>query len=172
MNKECFVVILLMLFFGCMGCEFVTGLGAGAAGQEVLQSWKANLEKQKADLEERYKAAFAELESAPDPNTIALAKQKLDEIQDVQLANEASLLTVVALLKLPEATSSKGGRTDVLITSLIGVGILSLRELQKRKLVKKYVSMKVGKAAFEAEQPAAGVKLHTAIGIARADRNL
>lgn len=171
MKKEWFVVILLMCFC-CMGCEFVTGLGAGAAGQETLQSWKANLEEQKAALEERYKMAFAELESAPDPNTVALAKQKLDEIQKAQIGTEAALLTVETMLKLPDATSDEDGRTDVLISTLIGGGIIALREWQKRNLTRKYVSMKAGKAAFEATDPEGGKKLHTAIGIARTDRGL
>ena len=172
MRKEWFVVMLLMCFC-CMGCEdFLTGFGAGAAGQETLQSWQANLEEQKAELEERYAAAFAELESAPDPNTVALAKKKLDEIQNAQMANAASLLTVETILKLPDAKSGEGGRTDLLISTLIGAGVISLREWQKRNLVKKYVSMKVGKAAFEAKEPAAGKKLHTAIGIERMNRGL
>jgi len=170
MKKVWFVVMLLMCF--CfMGCEFVTGLGAGAAGQETLQSWKRNLEEQKIALEERYKAAFAELESAPDPNAVILATKKVEEIQRVQVGIDASLLTVKTLLELPEA-NGKEGRTDVLITSLIGAGILALREWQKRTLTKKYVSMKVGKSKFEVEDPEAGKKLHTAIGIARMDRGL
>lgn len=172
MKKEWFVVMLLMCFC-CMGCDnFFTGLGTGAAGQETLQSWKANLEEQKADLEERYKAAFAELESAPDPNTVALAKQKLEEVQRAQIGNAAALLTVEMILKLPEATGGEGDRTGLLISTLLGVGIVSLREWQKRNLVKKYVSMKAGKAAFEAAEPAAGKKLHTAIGIERTSRGL
>lgn len=170
MKKEWFVAMLLICFC-CMGCEFVTGLGAGAAGQETLQLWKANLEEQKAALEERYKAAFAELESAPDPNAVILAKQKLEEIQRVQIGIDASLLTVKTLLELPEA-SGKEGRTDVLVSSLLGAGIIALREWQKRNLTKKYVSMKVGKAAFEAADPEAGKKLHTAIGIERTSRGL
>lgn len=172
MKKEWFVVMLLMCFC-CMGCEdFLTGFGAGAAGQETLEAWKANLEEQKAELEERYVAAFAELETAPDPNTVALAKQKLDEIQNAKMANATALLTVGAVLKLPEATSGKGGRTDLLISTLIGGGIIALREWQKRNLTKKYVSMKSGKAAFEAADPEAGKKLHTAIGIERTNRGL
>jgi len=172
MKKEWFVVILLMCFC-CIGCEnFLTGLGAGAAGQETLQSWKANLEEQKAQLEERYAAAFAELESAPDPNTVALAKQKLDEIQSAQMGNAAALLTVETILKLPEAAKGEGGSTDVIISTLIGGGILALREWQKKNLVKKYVSMKTGKAAFEAAEPDAAKKLHAAIGIERTARGL
>lgn len=171
MKTKWFVVMLLVCFC-CMGCEFVTGLGAGAAGQETLQAWKANLEEQKAVLEERYKAAFAELESAPDPNAVILATKKIEEIQRVQIGNEAALLTVETMLKLPEAEGSEGGRTDVLISTLIGAGVLALREWQKRNLNKKYVSMKVGKAAFEEKDPEAGKKLHTAIGIARTDRGL
>lgn len=154
-----------------MGCEFVAGLGAGAAGQETLQSWKANLEEQKTALEERYQAAFAELESAPDPNAVILATKKLEEIQRVQIGIDASLLTVKTLLELP-AASGKEGRTDVLVSSLLGAGIIALREWQKRNLNKKYVSMKVGKSKFEAEDPEAGKKLHTAIGVARMDRGL
>ncbi len=171
MRKEWFVVMLLMCFC-CVSCEFVSGLGAGAAGQETLQSWKANLEEQKAALEKRYEAAFTELETAPDPNTVALAKQKLEEVQRAKIGNAAALLTVEAMLKLPEATSGEGGRTDLLISSLVGAGIIALRELQKRTLVKKYVSMKVGKATFEAKNPEAGRELHTAIGLVRADRGL
>ena len=171
MRKKLFVVMLLSCFC-CIGCEYVTGFGAGAAGQETLQSWKANLEEQKAALEERYKAAFAELESAPDPNTVALAKQKLEEVQRAQIGNSAALLTVETILKLPEAESGEGGKTDVLISSLIGAGIIALREWQKRKLGKKYISMKAGKAVFEAAEPAAGKKLHTAIGIERTNRGL
>lgn len=170
MRKKMFIGMLAIMCC-CTGCEFVSGLGAGVAGQETLQSWKANLEEQKAALEERYEAAFAELESAPDPNTIALAKAKLDEIQRTQIGNTAALLTVETLLKLPEA-SGEGGRNDVVISSLIGAGILALRELQKRNLTKKYVAMKAGKAAFEAVEPEAGKKLHTAIGIERTNRGL
>ena len=171
MKKEWFVVMLLVCFC-CMGCEFVTGLGAGAAGQETLQSWKVNLEEQKAVLEERYKTAFAELESAPDPNAVILAKKKIEEIQRVQIGNEAALLTVETMLKLPEASGSEGGRTDVLISTLIGAGVLALREWQKRNLNKKYVSMKIGKATFEEKNSEAGKILHTAIGIARTARGL
>ena len=156
-----------------MGCEdFLAGFGAGTAGQETLQSWKENLEAQKKDLEEQYAAAFAELETAPDPNTVALAKQKIDEIQNAQMVTTASLLTVDAMLKLPEATKGEGGSTDVIISTLIGGGILALREWQKRNLVKKYVSMKTGKAAFEAAEPDAAKKLHAAIGIERTARGL
>lgn len=170
MKKELFIgMLLVMCCFA--GCEFVSGLGAGAAGQETLQSWKSNLEEQKAALEERYEAAFAELKSAPDPNTIALAKKKLDEIQRVQIGNAAALLTVTTVLKLPEA-SREGGRNDVIISSLIGAGILALREWQKRNLSKKYVAMKTGKAAFEAVEPAAAKKLHSAIGVERMARGL
>lgn len=171
MKKEWFVVILLMCFC-CMGCEFLTGLGAGAAGQETLQSWKTNLEEQKATLEEQYKAAFAELESAPDPNAVILATKKLEEIQRVQIGIDASLLTVKTFLELPEASGGKEGRTDVLVSSLLGAGIIALREWQKRNLAKKYLSMKVGKANFEVDEPEAGEKLHKAIGIARMDRGL
>ena len=170
MKKELFVAMLLMCFC-CAGCEFLSGIGAGAAGNETLNLWKANLEEQKATLEERYKAAFAELETAPDPNMIALAKQKLEEIQRVQIGNAASLLTVETLLKLPEA-SGEGGRNDVVISSLIAAGILVLRESQKRDLTKKYVSMKAGKATFEAADPVAGEKLHAAIGIERTSQGL
>jgi len=170
MKKELFVVMLLVCFC-CTGCEFVSGLGAGAAGQETLQSWKANLEEQKTALEEQYKAAFAELESAPDPNAVILATKKLEEIQRVQIGIDASLLTVKTLLELPEA-SGKEGRTDVLVSSLLGAGVIALREWQKRNLAKKYLSMKVGKANFEADEPEAGKKLHKAIGIARIDRGL
>ncbi len=170
MKKELFIVMLLVCLC-CTGCEFLAGLGTGAAGQETLQSWKANLEEQKAELEERYKAAFAELKSGPDPNAVILATKKLGEIQRVQIGIDASLLTVKTLLELPEATD-KEGRTDVLISTLIGAGIISLREWQKRNLAKKYLSMKVGKANFEADEPEAGEKLHTAIGIERTSRGL
>lgn len=171
MKKEWFVVMLLC--FCCMGCEdFLAGFGTGAAGQETLQSWKENLEAQKIDLEERYAAAFAELETAPDPNTVALAKRKIDEIQNAQMVNAASLLTVDAVLKLPEATKSQGGKTDVLISTLLGAGILAMREWQKRNVVKKYVAMKAGKANFEVENPTAAKKLHAAIGIERTNRGL
>ena len=170
MKKELFVVMLLVCFC-CTGCEFLAGLGTGVAGQETLQSWKANLEEQKTALEERYEAAFAELKSAPDPNAVILATKKLAEIQRAQIGIDASLLTVRTMLELPEATD-KEGRTDVLISTLIGAGIISLREWQKRNLAKKYISMKVGKATFEGKNPEAGKKLHTAIGIARMDRGL
>lgn len=168
MKKKMFFAMLLVC--SCAGCEFVSGLGAGAAGQEALSSWKADLEEQKADLEAQYAAAFAELESAPDPNTVALAKKKLDEIQRVQIGNSAALLTIETMLKLPAA--SEGGRNDVIISSLLGAGILALREWQKRTLAKKYVSMKAGKATFEAAEPEAGKKLHAAIGIERLGRGL
>lgn len=171
MSKKLFVVMLLSCFC-CIGCEYVTGFGAGAAGQETLHSWKANLEEQKADLEKRYEAAFAELSSAPDPNTVALAKQKVEEIQRAQIGNSAALLTVEMMLKLPEAASGEGGKTDVLVTSLIGAGLLALREWQKHKLGKKYIAMKAGKAAFEIADPEAGKKLHSAIGIERVNRGL
>ena len=170
MKKKMFVGMLVIACC-CAGCEFVTGLGAGAAGQETLQSWKANLEEQKAALEEQYKLAFAELKSAPDPNTVALAKAKMDEIQRVQIGNAAALLTLEMILKLPEA-SGEGGRNDVIISSLIGAGILALREWQKRNLSQKYISMKAGKAAFEITEPAAAKKLHSAIGVERANRGL
>lgn len=171
MKKELFVVMLLVCFC-CVGCDnFLAGFGTGAAGQETLKSWKANLEERKAILEQQYEAAFAELQSAPDPNTVALAKQKVEEIQRAQVANTAALLTVDTMLKLPEA-SGEGGRTDVVVSSLIGASIIALREWQKRNLADKYVAMKAGKAAFEAADPKAGKKLHTAIGIERTNRGL
>jgi len=168
MKKGMFFAMLLVC--GCTGCEFVSGLGAGAAGQEALSSWKAELEGQKADLEAQYQAAFAELESAPDPNAVILAKKKLDEIQRVQIGNSAALLTIETMLKLPAA--SEGGRNDVIISSLIGAGILALREWQKRNLTKKYIAMKSGKAAFETVEPAAAKKLHAAIGVERTSRGI
>lgn len=169
--KKLLTITAVLLLCCCGGCEFVSGLGAGAAGQEALSSWQTKLEEQKVELEARYEAAFAELKSAPDPNTIALAKEKLDEIQRVQIGNSAALLTIGTMLKLPN-TSGGGDRNDVIISSLLGAGVLALREWQKRTLAMKYVAMKAGKAAFEIAEPDAGKKLHTIIGAERMSRGL
>jgi len=156
-----------------IGCEdFLIGAGAGAAGQKTLQDWEENLEAKKVELQKKYDAVMAEIESAPDANALALAKKKLEPIQDQQLVNEAALFTVKQIIKLPETSGDKNGRTDVLITTLIGGGIVALREWQKRKLNNKYISMKAGKASFELAEPEAAKKLHAAIGIERTSRGL
>jgi len=165
--------VMLLLMFGVIGCEgFLLGAGAGVAGQETLQAWEENLEAKKLELQKKYDAVMAEIESAPDPNALALAKKKLEPIQDQQLVNEAALFSVKQIMKLPETSGGKEGRTDVLITTLIGGGIVALREWQKRQLNKKYISMKAGKANFEIADPEAAKKLHVAIGKERHYRGL
>jgi len=166
--------VVLLLMFGAFGCEeFLLGAGAGVAGQETLQDWKENLETRKTELAQQYEEVLAELKIAPDPNAAAFAKQKLNEVQNSQIANEAALFTVGELLKLPEyKEKTPAERKDALATGLVGLGILGLREWQKRKLNLKYVSMKAGKASFETAEPEAAKKLHTAIGIERTNRGL
>lgn len=167
--------VMLVLMFGAIGCkDFLIGAGAGVAGQETLQSWKDNLEAKKAELARQYEEVLAELKEAPDPNAIAFAKQKLTEVQNAQIANEGALFAVGELFKLPEyKKKTPAGKKDALITGLVGLGILGLREWQKRKLNLKYVSMKAGKAAFEtAAEPEVAKKLHAAIGLERTNRNI
>jgi len=166
------VLIMLLLVTLCSGCEgFLSGVGAGAAGQETLESWKENLIAKKAELQARYDKAFAELESAPDPNTIALAKQKLQEVQLAQVANEAALFTIQAALDYPK-DQPKDDRTDFFASVLIGIGVFAYEAMTKRKLNLKYTSMKEGQATFQAADPSAGQKLYTSIGIARSKRGL
>jgi len=168
------MAVTLLLMFGAAGCEYLVGAGAGVAGQETLQSWKDNLETKKAELARQYEEVLAELKIAPDPNAVAFAKQKLNEVQNSQIANEAALFTVGELLNLPEyKEKTPAEREDAVVTGLVGLGILGLREWQKRKLNLKYVSMKAGKATFEeTAEPEAAKKLHTAIGIERTSRGL
>ena len=172
MRKLNTVLILLLAVTLCSGCEdFLAGVGAGAAGQETLVSWKENLEAKKAELQARYDRAFAELESAPDPNTIALAKQKLQEIQSAQVGNEAALMTVRAVLDY-RADMPMDKRIDLLASGVLSSLVIGYQILTKRKLNLKYTSMKEGQAEFQAEDPSAGEKLYTAIGIARRKRGL
>jgi len=165
-------LMLSVLMFACAGCDnFLTGLGAGAAGTETLQSWKENLEAKKAELQEKAEAIQAVIESTTDPNTLVLAKKQAEEIRLAQLANESALLTVQAVLDYPKE-GSVDDRKDFFASVLIGGGALIYEWLTKRKLNNKYVSMKEGQATFEADEPDAGKKLYTAIGIARRKRGL
>jgi hypothetical protein len=161
-----------VLIVCCVGCEeYLIGAGAGLAGKETLDSWQDNLEAKKLELAGQYAELEAELALAMDPNAVALIRQKIEALGDQQLVNDAALLTVRTALELPEQTTS-AGRQDVIASSAIGALILGWQALSKRKLNTKYTAMKAGKAAFDAANPDAAPKLHTAIGVARTDRGL
>lgn len=166
-----FTLCLALLMFACVGCEFMTGAGAGAAGSETIQSWKVNLEAKKAELQARYDAVLAEIESAPDPNALARAKQKAEQIEKAQVGNQAALMVVQAALDYPR-DGPADDRKDFYASLVVGLGAFAYEVLTKRKLNTKYVSMKEGQATFQAAEPDAGQKLYTAIGIARTKRGL
>jgi hypothetical protein len=166
------IIILGVLIILAAGCEeFLLGAGAGVAGQETLQSWQENLDAKKAELAEQYDLVMAELESAPDPDAVAVAKQKLQAIQDAQLANEGAMLAVKTALELPKQETTEG-RQDVIASAVIGTLILGWQALNKRKLNLKYTAIKAGKAKFDADNPEAAPKLFSAIGIERTKRGL
>lgn len=158
------LIIMLVLLLASAGCEeFLLGAGAGAAGKETLESWQSNLEGKKIELQQKYDAVMKEIETAPDPNALALAKAKLEPIQNAQLVNETALFTVKEILKMPESTNPES-RKDALVVGGIGLVGLFIREWQKRILNKKYISMKTGQARLKTEQPEAEAKLYALIG--------
>jgi len=163
--------VLLVTIFALSGCdEFLTGAGAGLATAETIQSWQENLQAKQVELQERYAEVLTELEAAPDPNAIRTAKEKLRVIQDQQLANEASLLTVKTIL---DAKGSEGKeRTDAIATGLLGALALAYREWSRRKLQKKNAAFKAGQAEFTREEPEAASKLYAIIGKARNARGV
>ena len=166
------LIVCVTLMFGCIGCEeFFLGAGAGVAGKETLQSWKTNLETKKVELQKQYDAVLAEIESAPDPNALALAKKKFEIIQGHRIANESALFTVTSILEYPQE-GKKDDKKDFLASVVIGGVLLGYEILTKRKLNQKYVSAKAGQAVFEAANPEPGKELYKDIGIERRARGL
>ena len=174
MRAKWILVMCMLMVFCAAGCDsFWMGLGAGAAGQETVESWKENLDEKKAELAAQYDQKLLEYQTAADPNTKVAAKQELETIADVQLANAGALLAVENILALPDYQGkTPSERSDMIVTALIGAGLLGLREWQKHKLKNKYISMKVGKHDFEAVNPEAGKDLHLLIGKERIIRGL
>ena len=72
--------VTIIMVIGVMtmsaGCELVTGAAGGAAVTQSLNDWKAKLEQAKLELETQYADVLAELQAAPDPSAIAVAKEK------------------------------------------------------------------------------------------------
>ena len=156
-------IVLVLIVLGSAGCEeFLLGAGSGMAGKETLESWQGNLEAKQIELQQKYDAVMKEIETAPDPNALALAKAKLNPIQNAKLANEVALHTVKEILKLPE--SAPEDRKDALVVGGIGIVGLFIREWQKRLLNKKYTAMKTGQARLKTDNPAVEATLYALIG--------
>jgi len=156
--------LLLGLCLGCTSCEeALLGVGAGVAGAETFESWQENLVAKKADLQERYAEAFAELEQAPDAEAIEAATERLAAIEKAQIGNEAALLMVEAVLKYPTDGGSDD-RRDFWASVLIGGGALAVQTLSKRKQGKKYQGMKVAQRRLERQQPDAAAVFYDDVG--------
>ena len=162
----------IRLFMGLVtltaGCEFLTGAGAGLAGRETFEAWQEKLEAKKAELQIQYNMVLAELESAPDPNAVRLAKVKLDAIAGQQLVNEGALLAVSSALELPGPNSTPQENTDFYVALIAGGGAWLYEFLSKRKVTTKYVAHKSGQANLKLLDPEAEAKLYAQIGLERA----
>lgn len=162
--KRVMLGIVLVLMFGTGGCEeFLVGAGSGIAGKETLESWQGNLEAKQMELQQKYDLVMNEIKTAPDPNALALAKAKLEPIQNARLANEVALHTVKEILKLPESSNPES-RKDALLVGGIGIVGLFIEEWRKRLLNKKYISMKTGQARLKTDNPEAEKLLYDLIG--------
>ncbi len=163
-------VFCLLPLGGCL--EFVTGAGAGAAGAETFAAWQKNLEAKKAELQQQYDLVLAELQNAPDPNAVKLAKDKLAAIADQQLVNEGALLAVKAALERPGPGSTPDDQRDFYAAILAGGGAWLYEFMTKRRLNTKYVAHKAGQARLKEEDPTAEAKLYSLIGTERSTRGL
>lgn len=170
--RKCVFVTVLLLAVMIGGCdETFLGFGAGVAGVETLQSWQENLEVKKAELQKQYDLVMAEIETAPDPNALKLAKEKLEPIQNARLANEVALHMVTESIKAIK-TENPEDRKDAIGVGVISLGLIALEELKRRLLNKKYTAHKAGQAKLEQENPEAGKQLYSAIGYERRLRGL
>jgi len=153
------------------GCDELAIFGGGVAATKTFDQWQANLEAKKAELQKQYELVLAELQSAPDPNAIRLAKQKLEVIADQQLVNEGALLVVKAALERPKDGTPDDNRVFYagLIAEALAVGY---QTLTKRTLGTKYVAHKAGQARFKEDDPTAEAKLYSLIGTERSARGL
>jgi outer membrane murein-binding lipoprotein Lpp len=172
--RSVFAVTFCLIAAGLVaGCdEFLIGAGAGLAGAETFAAWQQNLEAKKAELQAQYDLVLAELQAAPDPNAVRLAKEKLTLIADQQLVNEGALLAVRAALERtpPEATPEDD--RDFYAAVAAG-GLAWLYEFAtKRKLNTKYVAHKAGQANLKVIDPDAEAKLYAQIGLERAKLGL
>jgi len=168
MKKVVLMSVAILLLIGCDG-GFWEGAAAGTAGTATLKQWQINLQEKKAELATQYEEVLAELKAAPDPNAVALIRQKLVVVQNAQTANEGALFAVDQILQLPTHVGKPlEGKQDAVVTGLIGLAMLALREWQKRKevgvLSNKYIAMKVGKAKLLAANPEAEKQLHQLVG--------
>lgn len=168
------VLCLLSLPLGIAGCEeWLMGAGAGLAGKETLDSWKVNLEQKKTELAAQYDEVLAELEAAPDPNTVAAKRAELTALQNQQVANEAAILTVTKILEVSQLKGASGEQKELWLGGLLAeaAGIAYLA-WSKRKLGAKYSAHKAGQARFAETAPEAAAKLFTTIGVERTARGV
>jgi len=165
MRRITFIIIIFLLVT-LSGCDKVALFGGGVAASETFQAWQDNLEAKKAELQTQYDQVLLELESAPDPNAVQAAKEKLSLIRQQQLVNEGAIMGIQAALEIPQAQGED--RTDAIAVAGVGFAGLVYEWLTKRKLNLKYVAHKQGQAAFTKEDPAAGSKLYATIGAERA----
>ena len=155
------------------GCEYVTGAAGGSAITKSMVDWKANLEQAKLELETQYADVLAELQAAPDPNAIAVAKEKLELIRSQQLVNTGALFAVDRILTYPKSTEgSEADNKDFWASTIIGGLALAYQTLTKRTLNSKYVSSKLGQARLKQDEPAAEAKLYAYIGQERLAKGL
>lgn len=168
MNVTIIMVIGVMTMFA--GCEYVTGAAGGAAITKSMVEWKANLEQAKLELETQYADVLAELESAPDPNAIAVAKQKIELIRSQQLVNTGALFAVTRALEYP--AGSEADNKDFWASTIFGGLALVYQTLTKRTLNSKYVAHKSGQANLKVLDPEAELKLYAQIGLERAKLGL
>jgi len=158
----------LVIFF--VGCEYVTGAAGGSAITKSMVDWKVNLDQAKLELETQYADVLAELQAAPDPNAIAVAKEKLEFIRSQQLVNTGALFAVTRALEYP--AGSEADNKDFWATTIIGGLALAYQTLTKRTLNTKYVAHKAGQADLKLLDPEAEAKLYAQIGLERAKLGL
>jgi len=167
------VIMVIGLVTLSAGCEYVTGAAGGSAITKSMVDWKANLEQAKLELETQYADVLAELQAAPDPNAIAVAKEKLELIRSQQLVNTGALFAVDRILTYPKSTEgSEADNKDFWASTIIGGLALAYQTLTKRTLNSKYVSSKLGQARLKQDEPAAEAKLYAYIGQERLAKGL
>ncbi|MCK5614739.1 hypothetical protein KAR91_73435 [Candidatus Pacearchaeota archaeon] len=160
--------ILVILMVTTNGCEEVfLGAAGSAAVVGTVSDWENKLETRKLELESEYNAIMVELDNAPDPNAVATIVARLNAVQELRLVNEGSLIATRAVLEIPEASKTGGGKTDVVVTAGISGLLLVLNELRRRTTVKKYQTMKIGKSRLAEDDPAAESKLTSIIRTVR-----
>jgi len=168
--KTVAILILVVCCFCFSGCEYVTGAAGGAAVTKSMVEWKANLEQAKLELETQYADVLAELQSAPDPNAIAVAKEKLELIRSQQLVNTGALFALTRALEYP--AGPEADNKDFWASTIIGGLALAYQTLTKRTLNTKYVAHKAGQADLKVLDPEAEAKLYAQIGLERAKLGL